>query len=217
MAVPDAEDRARDSGFKLIQKLLDREVGCVEGMARFLAWTDEKPGGSWKKLAGIDWSADLAPVSAWLTDFTARYRPPTRVRALWFSCPEIDINEAVLDWCACASFDPKDKNIEWASEPIWPDSDKHRSSTYGLRALGEARERLGLAAASVSDRTLQRESLMTYLLPLVSVSLLMREVLAALPTDRFVAPKGVGVAVGFASGDFVRLPLLRTRGARARR
>ncbi|MBL8762872.1 MAG: hypothetical protein JNM07_01215 [Phycisphaerae bacterium] len=199
-------DRARDAGFNLINRLLSGKTGCAEGMRRFLAWADGKPGGSWRRLQRVDWSPDLAPSAAWFTDELRRRTPPPDLRGLWFSVPEIELNPADLEWCGCPAFDAKDEELAWTHEPLRSGPYPDTPVAYRLRALDAARTLIGFAGG-YNERAAARESLVVYLLPLAYTSLLMREILASLPASIWGTKAGPkGAVAGFAGGDWVRIP-----------
>src|ERR1043166_7950050 len=105
---------------EVLERLLNRGLGCAAGMREVLKWASNKSGKKWSELASIHWDQDIANAIDWFSRITAKHQPPSSIRGLWFSAPEIEINDPDLYVGGCSSFEPGD-DIEWAVDPVWPE------------------------------------------------------------------------------------------------
>lgn len=197
-----------DVGWDLMHKFVKKRVNCVPGMSQFINTMKTHPGGEWAKLADVDWSSDLAPVTAWFCNAVTQSKPSRSIRGLWFTVPQIDLGSKHISWLGSKEFDPSGETNDWAIGLTWPSNDLNSTTTTNLLCMEAAAKHLGFANRN-NEAALSSNSLLKYLLPLAYCGLLMREVLDALPAGSFPSPNGFGATVGFDDGDWllVRKPI----------
>jgi hypothetical protein len=183
---------------------LARQRSINDAMADLLAFCEAaSPHPDWARLRGLD-HANLAPLVQWVRR-PFREEPAARpLRGLWFGLfnPCYD-RETVADLYVCGSerFDPDPDSNDWAVGPDWwPDARYARSPV--LADIYRIAYRKGGLANDAE-----------YPLCLGYGAFAVREILAQVEPSLILGESdSLGVAVGFDSGDFVRLGQLGPSG-----
>lgn len=189
-----------------IKTQLQEAATISEGVNAVIdACEEQRAHKDWKKLRKLDFDADAAKRSAWLPQAIARHPPRWSVSGIWFGLhnpiyrgrPTADIRVA-----GAFLYDDFDDNLVWASKAKYrPTPDAAKSSV--LNSIYKIAYR--------TDDSLKNDA--EYSLCLAYGSLLAQSLLIPDILPLLAPPSGqIGAAVGFDSGDFIRLGILSEDG-----
>jgi ankyrin repeat protein len=71
-------------------------------------------------LHAINWTHDLDSTATWLRSLLTHTPPPPQAPSFWFRVSDLGVAEPQLHANACAGFDERASQSDWASEVIWP-------------------------------------------------------------------------------------------------
>lgn len=185
---------------------LAAERPVAESMARLIDECEAAhPHADWPRFRELDY-ADLTNVVEWI-EAPFEFEPPEcRLRGLWFGLhnPYSDDGTPVIDLrvSGSARYDPADVNLGWAVRPEW----EPEYAGAGSAVLAEIYRIAYRPKASAEERKGRLSDDAEYPLCLGYGAFAVRDALGQVDAALLLGhADSLGVAVGFDSGDFVRL------------
>lgn len=203
--------------YKAFYRILADEVRIstdfAQSMKTLLEWAEKTdPHASWAALRALDCSGEPNKMAMWLDRVLKRAPCPFPVRGVYFGLGE-HMTRARVEYAEMyvgflGSYAPADRTSSW----LWR-GPSHYPGNACLRSKV-------LKAAGVICNEDEQSGLATpghIVFSLSFATLLLAASLDARTYERLGAEQPVGIAVGFDSGDLVRLGELHSSGFRARR
>jgi hypothetical protein len=187
-----------------VADLMRDETDVSSGMKRLLAHCNSLHHSAvWSEIAKLDFAADSAHLRRWLSDVLGTEPPGESVAAFWFglfdgTTPDGGVVPQ-LYVSGSESYDPDDTSSGWACSPAYFPNGRYADSAV-LRAI--SRMLVG-AGEEISW-------LGSYVPPLGYATIAIADACRRLPPDALLGGRASrAVAVGFDSGDFITLPVIR--------